>query len=109
MEYKKQTKRIECVDGASLSVQASMGHYCSPRTDAGPYSMVEVGFPSHKPQESMMEFAETPENPINTVYSWVPVEVVKEFIDLHGGFKGDGSEERYDDLIAGKWPTKEAL
>ena len=37
---------IRCNDGFTMSVQASRGHFCSPRNDVGPYDGVEVGYPS---------------------------------------------------------------
>lgn len=78
------TKRIVCKDGFSLSVQASHGAYCSPRENLGPWYELEVGFPSAEP-EVIMEYAEQPEKPTDTVYGYVPVELVQELIDLHGG------------------------
>ena len=35
-----------------------------------------------------MNYAETPENPTETVYGWVPVEVVESVIEKHGGLMG---------------------
>lgn len=84
---KLQNPRIICVDEESLSVQASEFAYCSPRDNFGPYTQVEVGFPSVEPQESMMEYCEEPDKPTETVYGYVPIEIVQEFIQLHGGIK----------------------
>ena len=80
-----QVQRIVCKDGADLSVQASRTHYCNPRDNDGPYTHVEVGFPSVAPPESWREYAEEWERPTDTVYGYVPVELVQAFIDLHGG------------------------
>ena len=77
-------KRITCNDGFSLSVQASWGAYCVPRTNIGPWDQVEVGFPSDKP-ELIMEYAEDPDRPTDTVYGYVPVHLVERLIELHGG------------------------
>lgn len=82
-QYSPQAKAIKCADGLRLSVQASAGHYCEPREDFGPWSMVEVGFPSER-VEDLMPYAETPSDPTNTVYGWVPVEVVERVIEAHG-------------------------
>jgi len=38
--------RVVCKNGFSLSVQASQYRYCSPRSDTGPYTHVEIGYPS---------------------------------------------------------------
>lgn len=83
------SKRIQCVDGFSLSVQASMCAYCSPRSNIGPWYEVEVGFPSAEP-ELIMQHAEEPSIPTETVYPYTPIELVEQLIELHGGIvKGD--------------------
>ena len=82
---KKSNEHITCEDGAWLSVQANALTYCTPRSDCGPYSHVEVGFPSVRPPNSWMEYCGDWDNPTGTVYAYVPVELVREFIDLHGG------------------------
>lgn len=79
-------KRIECMDGFSLSVQATHGAYCSPRTNIGPWYQVEVGFPTDTPVE-IMEYAEDSENPTRTVYGYVPIDLVETLIANHGGMK----------------------
>ena len=75
---------IVCGDGLELSVQASHMHYCLPRENDGPYSAVEIGFPSDAIPE-IMEWAETSATPTETVYGYVPVEVVDAAIAAHGG------------------------
>ena len=77
-------KRITCADGFSLSVQATHGAYCSPRTNVGPWNEVEVGYPSAAP-ELIGEYAESPEAPTETVYPYVPIGLVEQLIALHGG------------------------
>jgi hypothetical protein len=79
-----QSTRITCVDGFSLSVQANHGTYCTPRNNLGPWSSVEVGFPSDTP-EFIMEYVEDPEHPTDTVYGYVPIELVEKLIASHGG------------------------
>jgi hypothetical protein len=76
--------RIVCRDGFSLSVQATHGAYCQPRENLGPWYEVEVGFPSAEP-ENIMEYAEQPEIPTDTVYAYVPIELVEDLIAIHGG------------------------
>ncbi len=90
----KNFKKITCADGFSLSVQASSFHYCSPRTDDGPWTAVEVGFPSAK-DSALEKFAEDPGAPlevhsdgsssVQTVYGWVPAAVIKALLENHGG------------------------
>jgi hypothetical protein len=80
--------RIHCANGLSLSVQAGPDMYSFPRTWAGPWVSVEVGFPSRfvpalKPYGD--DFTE-PENVV--VYYNVPVNVVNRIIDQNGGIIG---------------------
>ena len=111
---------ITCNDGFEVSVIAGGGVYCTPRpalciypyddsmcreavldymyeapcTYNGPYTHVEVGFPSEVPEpwEIWSEFCEDPETPTSTVYGYVPVEDVRALIALHGGEKLVGEE-----------------
>lgn len=80
-----QMPRLILVDGASLSVQASEHSYSSPRDNKGPYTKVEVGFPSEIPPEAWKEFAEEWDNPTNTIYSYIPLTMVMLYIGAHGG------------------------
>ena len=76
---------VICADGFRMSVQAHENAYCSPRTnDATLYVEVEVGFPSDR-EELIMPWAETPEEPTETVYGYVPIEVVQAELAAHGG------------------------
>ena len=80
--------RIKCADGATLSVQASWGHYCTPRDSIGPYTHVEVGFPSVSPPDTWAQYFEgnwEHDDHTESVYGYVPVELVKGFIEAHGG------------------------
>ena len=90
-----QMPRLILADGASLSVQAGGGFYCSPRDDKGPYAKVEVGFPSQKPPEAWKEFAEDWDNPTNTVYGYVPLSMVMLYIGAHGGINREATFEGY--------------
>ena len=82
---KTLNKTIVCADGFSMSVQANQGAYCEPRTDGAPrYEAVEVGFPSSC-EPLLMEWAEMPDAPTQTVYGWVPSERVSLVIAKHGG------------------------
>ena len=75
---------VRCKDGFTMSVQASEYHYCIPRNNDGPWTHVEVGFPSDR-EELLMPYAEDSEHPTETVYAYVPVEVVEKVIEKHGG------------------------
>jgi hypothetical protein len=87
--YQKIRPRLICKDGYSISVQASWGHYCSPRfDDVNEYKTVELGFPNMK-DVLIMAYAEEPDYPTETVYAYVPVELVNELIEKHGGIMED--------------------
>lgn len=107
---------IECVDGFRLSVLAGGGTYCTPRPVfcschfdlgfeplepglfwphevvhdyPGPYTHVEVGFPSEIPEPwtQWEQWAEKESDPTDSVYGQVPMEAVAALIALHGGEK----------------------
>ena len=78
-------KKIVCADGFDLSVQASEFHYCSPRDDDGPYTKVEVGFPSAEEELLLPHIEGGKEPPTESVYPWTPIEVVYTVIEKHGG------------------------
>ena len=81
----KINKQVVCADGFAMSVQANETAYCHPRTNnAEAYEEVEVGFPTKK-EELLMEWAEDPSQPTNTVYGWVPISQVLLVIAKHGG------------------------
>ena len=82
---RKHYDRVVCADGFKMSVQASAYNYCQPRErDAVRYETVEIGFPTAK-EPMLMPYAETPEDPTDTVYAYVPVELVTNVIVKHGG------------------------
>lgn len=83
-EIPENTKRIKCTDGFSISVQASEYHYCEPRENkAWPYSEVELGFPNQL-DSLIANYAEDPDT-TETVYGYVPIDIVNELIAKHGG------------------------
>lgn len=83
--YYAHTPRFKCADGYEVSIQAREGMYCAPRrNNACPYSAVELGFPNaHDPL--LDEYCEDPSRPTDTVYGYVPVDLVNELIEKHGG------------------------
>ena len=81
----KLNEPVVCADGFQMSVQANKSAYCSPRIDAADrYESCEVGYPSHT-EELILEFAEDPDRPTETVYGWVPVDRISLVIAKHGG------------------------
>jgi hypothetical protein len=93
-------KRLVCKSGFNVSVQASERNYCTPRNNTGPYTEVELGFPS-SPEPLIARFAEDPGAPTETVYGWVPTTVLFQLIEKHGGIESgelpptNMSPERY--------------
>jgi hypothetical protein len=77
---------IVCKDGLSMSVQASKTHYCEPSDDVGPYRSVEVGYPSY-PVIELIEYADDRKNLTNTIYGYVPLELVHQVIYVRGGLE----------------------
>ena len=112
---KPKNPAIRCKDGFTMSVQAKDGAYCSPREDYPntPYTHVECGYPSSKPvTKELREFAECLHGKptkrriklfgwvirdgydyTETVYGYVPVEVVEAEFKAHGG------------IVEGKFPV----
>ena len=77
--------RIVCQNGFSISVQGFRGSY-SKRNVSGELTHVECGFPSSKPKtQALRELAESPHEYTESVYGWVPVEVVLAELEAHGG------------------------
>ena len=77
--------RVRCADGFSISVQANKYTYCIPRiTYPGEYTKVELGYPS-EPDELIEEYAEDWDDLTDTVYGYVPIEVVDKLLEKHGG------------------------
>ena len=65
-------------DGSVFSVQASEGHYCSPRTANGPYTQVEVmtdvPVPGHRRQQKS-----------EGICAYADINVIARVINAHGG------------------------
>ena len=76
---------INCMDGTTLSVQAGSMLYATPRSNKGPYSAVEVGFPSEPPPSTWGEYSDGNSG----VWGFVPIELVHFFIAGHGGIDYD--------------------
>ena len=86
---RKKFKYVYCKSGFGVSVQASSGSYCTPRDNLGPYSTVELGFPSAS-DELIIGFADDKDSPTETVYGYVPVGLVQALLIKHGGvIEGD--------------------
>ena len=104
-----------CKDGFFISIQASAGHYCTPRrTYDGPYSQIEAGYPSWV-EELLLPYMRDKvtframlksvfskfvtwrmkrymvwawlQGPKAAIYPWLPVEVMDAVIAKHAGIK----------------------
>lgn len=81
--------RIVCKDGYSFSCQASAYHYCGPGFTFKPnekakYITVELGYPSED-DKLIHDYCEDPDDPTGTIYAYVPVRIVNQLIEKHGG------------------------
>ena len=88
--YKRVAPHITCADGTTMSVQAGAYLYCSPRMNTGPWSQVEVGFPSEAPPESWSEYFDGDwgaDDRTDSIYPYIPISLVAEYIDAHGGMR----------------------
>ena len=82
-------KRLLLADGTSLSIQASDGHYSEPRktTAYSKYESFEIGFPSCEIAE-IKQFAEDENDLTETVYPYVPKQIILDLIESRGGVVG---------------------
>ena len=96
---------IVCEDGFTMSVQVGYSLYSEPKKVAKIYSKGEIGYPSdHEPLiEKWAEFTpfEDDEEPdyTDTVYPYVPVEVVDKVLKKHGGIDLIETLRRFGDMI----------
>jgi hypothetical protein len=81
--------RLKCKDGFTMSVQASEFHYCWPRKTLqnGHHTAFEVGFPNQA-EILLKPYAEDWSKATQTVYGWVPADVLEEVVQKHGGIVG---------------------
>jgi len=92
-EHKSISKVVICKDGTQLSVQGSTTHYSSPRNNHGVYYEMEVGFPTVAPPETWAKHFDgdwESGDLTGSVYGYVPVELIREFVELHGGIETSG-------------------
>ena len=98
-----QIERIKCIDGFTFSCQQGYGYYSLPSWDGNKiFNMsipdilqkniaqlesvthFELGFPT-KSDDLILEYAEDRKKPTETIYPFVPIEVVIELINKHKG------------------------
>ena len=90
LDKMNRNAKVICADGFEMSVQAHYSAYCTPKmNNADKYEEVEVGFPNAI-EPMLLEYVENEERPTDTVYPYVPVQVVTNVIARHGGMvEGD--------------------
>ena len=86
MSHQKPREYVYCADGFNMSVQASKNCYCQPKANGKNvvYSRVEIGFPSER-EALLDEYAEDTDRYTETVYPYVPSQLVALIISKHGG------------------------
>ena len=91
---RKGSNWVTCADGFTLSVVTGYGNYCRPRPDRreidehyAPFTHAEVGFPSERPEpwDVWEKHCDDSDKPTQTVYGYVPVGIISDLIELHGG------------------------
>lgn len=89
--YTKQDRllqRVTFVNGESISIQANDGAYCYPRENKQncytEFFEFELGFPSFE-SDLIREYAEDKDKLTNTVYGYVPYQIIQQLIDQNGG------------------------
>ena len=85
---------VQFKSGFGVSIQANERNYCEPRNNVGPYTHVELGFPSAS-EPLIIGYADDPDDPTGTVYGWVPVGIVQALISKHGGIE-EGALPEFD-------------
>ena len=80
-------EKVVCADGYRMSIQASSGHYCTPKVDIDQdanikYSSVEVLIYE---DDNLFEGYIDDEDGRDRIGAYVPVNVVLEVIKKHGG------------------------
>ncbi len=89
--FRPHLPRVVCADGVHVSVHANYGAYCTPCKDSGPWSSVELSFPSAPMPELADYIRGDDKNAINTVWGYVPLGRVAEVLASHGGLMPEGT------------------
>ena len=77
-------RNLICRDGFSFSLQAGPAHYSEPKAIAEKYDAWEIGYPSEV-EPLWLDWQEPGHGPTESVYGWVPNDVVNAVIQKHGG------------------------
>jgi hypothetical protein len=84
---------IHCADGFRMSVQASELHYCEPKSDIGPWTEFEVGYPT-PPEPLLFPYGSLREDgSYDSVFGNVPAELIDRIMVKHGGIVRIGGKK----------------
>lgn len=73
---------VLCADGFHISIQGGTAlHYCYPRTHCNTYKFVECADSSIE-EPCLQDFFD------GSVYAFVPIHIVEELVERHGGIIG---------------------
>lgn len=94
VKFKPLYERVYFNNGGNISIQASRTAYSNPRNDEGPYTHMEMGYPSKDTvlPKNVLRYVEQSSlegtnDPYDSVYPYVPVSVIKELVQANGGVK----------------------
>ena len=85
MDFQRYGGRFFCRDGFSVSVVWGYGTNSGVGRN-GDIESYELGYPSSA-DSLIAEFAEDSSDPTNTIYGWVPADIVQQLIQSHGGLR----------------------
>lgn len=90
-----------CADGFTLSIQASDTHRSTPSgNEDAPWAKLELGYPSEI--EPLLEpYSEKPGS-WDTVYNYVPWEVVEQVVAKHGGIADVSRSRTKEGIMSAK-------
>ena len=81
---RKSAPVVWLANDTKMSVQAGEYLYSTPRTDFAKFTHVEIGFPTFDPPETWMEYAEDQDEPQETIYAYIPIGLVLDYINMIG-------------------------
>mgnify|MGYP001348805479 FL=1 len=95
---------VVCKDGFKVSIQASEFHYSDPKddVDSGEYYNVELGYPSEIMSYEISQYAECAENEedlLETIYAYVPIDLVEKELQRHGGIDWNETLDRKYEVV----------
>jgi len=76
---------VVCKNGLTFSMQASSSHFCTPKSNDGPWTHVEIGYPSEHLYDLELYRGDNEEG----VFGRVPIELVTQIVYAAGGLKDD--------------------